>query len=57
MISMPCWLPVSLSEAEGKEIEKLSFLGAFFSLSVFAEDNVSNRVLLKENCTPKMIYF
>ena len=35
------WLPDPVSPAHGMELEKLSFLGPFFSLSVFAEDNVS----------------
>ena len=35
------WLPDPLSPAHGMELEKLSFLGPFFALSVFAEDNVS----------------
>lgn len=33
------WLPESISRAVGREITKLSFLGPFVSLSVFAEDN------------------
>ena len=33
------WLPKAMTSATGKELEKLSFLGPFFSLSVFAEDN------------------
>jgi ubiquitin conjugation factor E4 B len=41
MVSLKCWLPAPLCAAAGKEIEKLSFLGAFFSLSVFAEESVS----------------
>ncbi|XP_020620204.1 ubiquitin conjugation factor E4 B-like [Orbicella faveolata] len=32
------WIPSPLSKAEGKEIEKLSLLGPFLSLSVFSED-------------------
>ena len=42
MSSLGCWLPLPLSStAAGKEAEQLSFLGAFFSLSVFAEESVS----------------
>ncbi|KAL9970123.1 hypothetical protein ACROYT_G022450 [Oculina patagonica] len=32
------WIPSPLSKAAGKEIEKLSLLGPFLSLSVFSED-------------------
>lgn len=35
------WIPVSLTQATGMELEKLSWLGPFLGLSVFAEDNVS----------------
>lgn len=35
------FLPSSCTTAEGRELECLSFLGPFFSYSVFAEDNVS----------------
>ncbi|XP_076451864.1 LOW QUALITY PROTEIN: ubiquitin conjugation factor E4 B-like [Babylonia areolata] len=34
------WSPEELSQATGSEIEKLSLLGPFLGLSVFAEDNV-----------------
>ncbi|XP_038076555.1 ubiquitin conjugation factor E4 B-like [Patiria miniata] len=37
--SLPQWLPDSITGAVGREVEKLSLLGAFLSLSVFAEDN------------------
>ncbi|XP_026872131.1 ubiquitin conjugation factor E4 B isoform X3 [Electrophorus electricus] len=37
--SLPLWCPDSLSPGAGREIQRLSFLGAFFSLSVFAEDD------------------
>ncbi|XP_048766609.1 ubiquitin conjugation factor E4 B-like [Ostrea edulis] len=33
------WIPVSLTQATGMELEKLSWLGPFLGLSVFAEDN------------------
>ena len=36
------FLPESLSQAAGMELEKLSLLGPFLALSVFAEDNVSS---------------
>ena len=42
------WIPPSLSKAEGKEIEKLSLLGPFISLSVFSEDCVSKLIMLTE---------
>lgn len=32
------WIPSPLSKAEGKEIEKLSLIGPFLSLSVFSEE-------------------
>lgn len=38
MVKLPSWLPKPLSEASGRELERLSLLGPFFSLSVFAED-------------------
>ncbi|KAG7477544.1 hypothetical protein MATL_G00070780 [Megalops atlanticus] len=37
--SMPLWCPEPLSPGTGREIQRLSYLGAFFSLSVFAEDD------------------
>ncbi|KAI5095644.1 ubiquitin conjugation factor E4 B isoform X1, partial [Silurus meridionalis] len=39
IISLPLWCPDPLSPAAGREIQRLSFLGTFFSLSVFAEDD------------------
>uniref|UniRef100_A0A4W5PV03 Ubiquitin conjugation factor E4 B n=1 Tax=Hucho hucho TaxID=62062 RepID=A0A4W5PV03_9TELE len=39
MTSLPLWCPKSLSPGMGREFQRLSFLGAFFSLSVFAEDD------------------
>ena len=35
------WIPESLTQASGIELEKLSVLGPFLGLSLFAEDNVS----------------
>ncbi|XP_036387288.1 ubiquitin conjugation factor E4 B isoform X3 [Megalops cyprinoides] len=37
--SIPLWCPEPLSPGTGREIQRLSYLGAFFSLSVFAEDD------------------
>uniref|UniRef100_A0A8C9WH76 Ubiquitin conjugation factor E4 B n=1 Tax=Scleropages formosus TaxID=113540 RepID=A0A8C9WH76_SCLFO len=37
--SMPLWCPDALSPAVGREVQSLSYLGAFFSLSVFSEDD------------------
>ncbi|KAJ8258890.1 hypothetical protein COCON_G00179020 [Conger conger] len=37
--SMPLWCPEPLSPGTGREVQRMSFLGAFFSLSVFAEDD------------------
>lgn len=37
--SLPLWLPKSLSAGSGRELQRLSYLGSFFSLSVFAEDD------------------
>lgn len=42
MISLPLWCPKPLSPGSGREIQRLSYLGAFFSLSVYAEDDVSH---------------
>ncbi|KAM9630353.1 ubiquitin conjugation factor E4 B isoform 2-T2 [Morphnus guianensis] len=39
VVSLPLWLPKSLSTGAGRELQRLSYLGAFFSLSVFAEDD------------------
>ncbi|XP_029012650.1 ubiquitin conjugation factor E4 B isoform X2 [Betta splendens] len=36
---LPLWGPKPLSPGCGREIQRLSYLGAFFSLSVFVEDN------------------
>ncbi|XP_051906703.1 ubiquitin conjugation factor E4 B isoform X2 [Hippocampus zosterae] len=38
--SLPLWCPKPLSPACGREIQRLSYLGAFFSLSVFSEDDI-----------------
>ncbi|XP_075046360.1 ubiquitin conjugation factor E4 B isoform X2 [Mixophyes fleayi] len=43
--SLPLWLPKPLSPASGRELQRLSYLGSFFSLSVFAEDD--NKVVEK----------
>ncbi|XP_073441116.1 ubiquitin conjugation factor E4 B isoform X2 [Dendrobates tinctorius] len=45
MASLPLWLPKSLSPASGRELQRLSYLGSFFTLSVFAEDD--NKVVEK----------
>uniref|UniRef100_A0A669AX04 Ubiquitin conjugation factor E4 B n=1 Tax=Oreochromis niloticus TaxID=8128 RepID=A0A669AX04_ORENI len=37
--SLPLWCPKPLSPGCGREIQRLSYLGAFFGLSVFAEDD------------------
>uniref|UniRef100_G1Q204 Ubiquitin conjugation factor E4 n=1 Tax=Myotis lucifugus TaxID=59463 RepID=G1Q204_MYOLU len=37
--SLPLWLPKSLSPGSGRELQRLSYLGSFFSFSVFAEDD------------------
>lgn len=39
MTSLPLWCPKPLSPGCGREVQRLSYLGAFFSLSVFAEDD------------------
>lgn len=33
------WIPEAISQAVGREVAKLSFMGPFLSLSAFAEDN------------------
>ncbi|KAG8568373.1 hypothetical protein GDO81_013972 [Engystomops pustulosus] len=50
MASLPLWLPKSLSPASGRELQCLSYLGSFFSLSVFAEDD--NKVVEKHFSGP-----
>lgn len=40
MVSQPNWLPKDVSNTTGLEIEKLTLLGPFLTLSVFAGDNV-----------------
>ena len=42
MVQLSNWLPDVFTQAAGMEVAKLSFLGPFFALSVFAEDNVSS---------------
>ncbi|KAM3618668.1 uncharacterized protein V6R79_023283 [Siganus canaliculatus] len=37
--SLPLWCPKPLSPGCGREVQRLSYLGAFFGLSVFAEDD------------------
>lgn len=39
MVQQSNWLPDSMSQADGMEVEKLSLLGPFLGLSVFAEDD------------------
>ncbi|XP_053378562.1 ubiquitin conjugation factor E4 B-like [Mercenaria mercenaria] len=39
MVQLSNWLPDVFSQAAGMEVARLSFLGPFFALSVFAEDN------------------
>ncbi|XP_075762468.1 ubiquitin conjugation factor E4 B isoform X2 [Pelodiscus sinensis] len=39
VVSLPLWLPKPISPGAGRELQRLSYLGAFFSLSVFAEDD------------------
>ncbi|CAG5126106.1 unnamed protein product, partial [Candidula unifasciata] len=39
MVEQPNWLPAPVSEACGMEMEKLTLLGPFLGLSVFAEDD------------------
>lgn len=43
---MPLWLPKPVSPGAGRELQRLSYLGAFFSLSVFAEDDVSTMLFV-----------
>ncbi|XP_071945537.1 ubiquitin conjugation factor E4 B-like [Antedon mediterranea] len=39
IVEMDNWLSPPITSAAGREIEKLSFIGAFLSYSIFAEDN------------------
>ena len=41
LVKQPNFLPDSATTGPGFELERLSILGPFFALSVFAEDNVS----------------
>lgn len=41
LVQLSNWLPDVFSQASGMEVARLSYLGPFFALSVFAEDNVS----------------
>ena len=43
MVQLRNWLPDAYTQASGMEVAKLSFLGPFLDLSVFAEDNVSEQ--------------
>ena len=54
---LPLWCPKPLSPGCGREIQRLSYLGAFFSLSVFAEDDVSCLLSLTSNCKLATIWF
>ena len=47
LTKLPSWNPDPLSNAGAKELEVLSFLGPFFRLSIFAEDNVSMSFKIK----------
>ena len=49
LVKQPNWLPDPITPAAGMELEKLSFLGPFFALSVFAEDSVCNFFIISEN--------
>ena len=55
MVKLPSWLPKPLSEACGKELESISLLGPFFSLSVFAEDSVSYRLVPRRFLAKKIL--
>lgn len=39
LTSHPLWLPPMMTFATGREMQRLTFLGPFFQLSVFAEDD------------------
>lgn len=39
MTETSCWLPNPITSSAGREMEKISLLGAFLGLSVFAEDD------------------
>ncbi|KAJ3586663.1 hypothetical protein NHX12_013059 [Muraenolepis orangiensis] len=39
MTSLPLWCPTPLSPGCGRELQRLSYMGSFLSLSVFAEDD------------------
>ncbi|PIK41647.1 putative ubiquitin conjugation factor E4 B [Apostichopus japonicus] len=39
MTQTSCWLPKPITSSAGREVEKISLLGSFLGLSVFAEDD------------------
>ena len=61
MVELSNWLPNVFSQASGMEVARLSFLGPFFALSVFAEDNVSQYITassITKSCSLKYaIYY
>lgn len=46
LVELSNWLPDVFSQASGMEVARLSYLGPFFALGVFAEDNVSSMFCL-----------
>ena len=43
LVRMEHWLPETLTNAAGREFSRLTFISPFLRLSVFAEDDVSNK--------------
>jgi len=59
IVNLKQFIPVPISDAYGLEIQALSFLGPFLSLSVFAEDDdsVSEKYMSNPNMTGESVRF
>ncbi|XP_029835041.3 ubiquitin conjugation factor E4 B isoform X1 [Ixodes scapularis] len=59
MVQDPLWLPQPVSAATGKEVARLSLLGPFLGLSVFAEDDarIVNAYYLQSAMTSENMHF
>nr|CAB3267463.1 ubiquitin conjugation factor E4 B [Phallusia mammillata] len=59
IVNLKHFLPVTFSEATGLEIQRLSYLGPFLSLSVFVEDDekVCNKYFSNDNLTGENVKF
>ncbi|CAN8015971.1 unnamed protein product, partial [Ixodes persulcatus] len=59
MVQDPLWLPQPVSAATGKEVARLSLLGPFLGLSVFAEDDarIVNAYYLQSAMSSENMHF